>query len=447
MTNDLGALLKEWRQARPLGMEAAARQAELTRMTLHRWETGQCWPRLPELEAYLRALGVSASQRQQALALIEAPRALVRVRQETARQNQTHEVPGKLSATVAGGLLYALRQCRDLTLDEAARLLGVHKSTLSRWERGEAWPTSERLHQVCFLLGASPQELMALTREPFAEGDEDADSIEALSGELVRVCMLAPHDPEEALKDLLFLQLEARVWPHSSRPEYALLLSNVRAAYASYLSGSKRYGEASRWADGALENTRAVRGTVKNDVWWLYAMQARARCDIFGTKRGSLKLAMDTLRDCLSQMTQPDFAAWVMQVMAECALHGGDKQAAVRWSTAACQKVRESEQESEIAARQCNYVALLLSAGLPQQALEAIPQHGIKGETADEMPLYPNQRTQMALHGAKALYALHDKQEAHEWLTRGYRLLDTGYLSPRVQTHLRDQADSLAQLF
>jgi transcriptional regulator with XRE-family HTH domain/tetratricopeptide (TPR) repeat protein len=55
--------------------------------------------------------------------------------------------------------LEAARRKRCLSLEEVAKRVGVNRSTLSRWERGEAKPHAVNLRQLCAEYGMSAQEL------------------------------------------------------------------------------------------------------------------------------------------------------------------------------------------------------------------------------------------------------------------------------------------------
>src|SRR5262245_23148534 len=105
MTAGLGAYLKEQRTGRVMTLDQVASSAQVSRRTLLRWEAGATLPRLPELEAVLQALGLTGLQRRHALALIEAPRAVLRLRQES-RQDAVGEELGPLP--LAGDLLRAM---------------------------------------------------------------------------------------------------------------------------------------------------------------------------------------------------------------------------------------------------------------------------------------------------------------------------------------------------
>ena len=135
MKSSLGAFLRQLRRSRHLSLEALSQQAAIARSTLNRWELGTHLPRLPELEAVLGALGADRQQKARALELVNAPRALVPLRQEHASAAGANAFLGHLPR--GGDLLRAMRQRRGRPLFEVARALGVTTSTVSRWERSE----------------------------------------------------------------------------------------------------------------------------------------------------------------------------------------------------------------------------------------------------------------------------------------------------------------------
>jgi transcriptional regulator with XRE-family HTH domain len=84
VASQFGTFLRELRQARQMSISRLAERAAIAKSTLSRWEAGAFQPRLPELEAVLAVLGVSPAQREQAISLVQAPRAVGRLRQEWA---------------------------------------------------------------------------------------------------------------------------------------------------------------------------------------------------------------------------------------------------------------------------------------------------------------------------------------------------------------------------
>ncbi len=115
-------------------MAQTAERAGLHRTTLHRWEKGQAQPRLSELAALLSALEVSEPQKRSALSLMDAPRAARMVWQEVM---QIAAQTGVSAMPHGGDLLRAIRMRQGLSLEEAARPVGVTGGTLRRWEKIE----------------------------------------------------------------------------------------------------------------------------------------------------------------------------------------------------------------------------------------------------------------------------------------------------------------------
>src|SRR5258706_294561 len=96
MSRELGELMRALRRKRGLAMETAAVAAGVARSTLYRWERGETQPRLPELEATLKALGASSLEQRQALERLEAPRALHRLQADWRQQPMAESALGPI---------------------------------------------------------------------------------------------------------------------------------------------------------------------------------------------------------------------------------------------------------------------------------------------------------------------------------------------------------------
>jgi len=162
-SENLGPLLWEWRTRRSLSLGQLAQAAGLHKSALSRWESGKRLPRVPELEAVLRALDVSAAEAALAFACIPAPRALQHLQHELA--------PLTSSPLTRGDLLHALRVRQGWTQAQVAHHLGVSAQLVARWERSERLPSQEQIQALCYALGARLDEVVALTTGLFgAEG-------------------------------------------------------------------------------------------------------------------------------------------------------------------------------------------------------------------------------------------------------------------------------------
>ena len=82
-----------------------------------------------------------------------------------------------------GGRLYASRQNAGMSLNLAARLLGVKASTLKSWENDRSEPRVNKLVALAGLLGVSPTHFLA------EEGNDgvDVSAIKGQRGKVVEV--------------------------------------------------------------------------------------------------------------------------------------------------------------------------------------------------------------------------------------------------------------------
>ncbi len=150
--------LRQLRQRRRLTLGQLALKSGVNKATLSRWESGTYSPRLPELSSVMEALSVSASERARCLSLLETPRALL----------AQHSSPGAATRLSLGDFLYGLRQRVGKTQDEVAREVGVSRALYRQWKSDQARPTTSQLHAVGFALGASAEEIIALSTSDFA---------------------------------------------------------------------------------------------------------------------------------------------------------------------------------------------------------------------------------------------------------------------------------------
>jgi len=94
--------------------------------------------------------------------------------------------------------LKLLRRRKGLTQEDLARLLGVSRITVARWETGQRFPTTEQLMRLSKVLGVSPEELLKTDKTSLSL----KDFAEWLIKEVYKEEGLVSPD-EEALKKLL----------------------------------------------------------------------------------------------------------------------------------------------------------------------------------------------------------------------------------------------------
>lgn len=169
----VGQQLQQWRLRRGFSLGALSLRCGIHKSTLSRWERGIQRPSTRELDDTLKALEVSAQERAACWQQLDAPRAVLYRSQEDPDQQQ-----------VSGGeLLRMLRLRAGMTQGDAARQVGVTREMLSRWERGGGWPDGQKLHALCFALGATVEETLHLTtrawqaQEPLPNDKEALDSL------------------------------------------------------------------------------------------------------------------------------------------------------------------------------------------------------------------------------------------------------------------------------
>ena len=98
--------------------------------------------------------------------------------------------------------LYASRQNAGMSLNLAARLLGVKSSTLKSWENDRSEPRVNKLVALAGLLGVSPTHFLA------EEGNDgvDVSAIKGRRGKLVEMLkeeMSCAHEQQKQLNERL----------------------------------------------------------------------------------------------------------------------------------------------------------------------------------------------------------------------------------------------------
>ncbi len=90
-----------------------------------------------------------------------------------------------------GGRIYASRQNAGLSLNLAARLLGVKSSTLKSWENDRSEPRVNKLVALAGLLGVSPTHFLA------EEGNDGVD-VSAMKGRRDKVVEMLKEEMSHA---------------------------------------------------------------------------------------------------------------------------------------------------------------------------------------------------------------------------------------------------------
>ena len=427
-------LVRELRAARSLSLSGLAARAGVGKATLSRWEAGKAAPRLAELDAVMDALGASEAQRKQALGGIAAPRAAARLHAAGVENEQP---------AGAGDLLRAMRQRRGHAADEVARSLGVSVQSVHAWERSDAWPSAERLHALCRLLGAAPAEVAALTAGnawlstlgslPEADSPDALDALDAY----LKALFFPPQgfDAEaEAVRDLSFLAILSRLSPLAgSRPAARGLLLLADSFYANWLSNQGRFREAGRRAERVMEQKPQSESQSRP---WLRAALIRSHAAVYGGRYATAAAAVRDVSPLLEGVLpvaahHPEMASWILSELAEFARLSGRPELALERAVRA-RDVAARVNETELALRRFDHARLLTRLGRPAEVLNALPP--------ERATCHPPQRVSEWLLRAEALLQLGGVSEAHDWLSRAYAVIRQYGLDPH-------KADELAQRF
>lgn len=431
MQSHFGPFLRQLRQSRGLSQVRVAEQAGIGRVTLGRWESGNQQPRLFELEAVLNALGTTKDEARQASQLLGRMGGRL---QEMASEARIGAQTGIGPRPHGGSLLLAMRLRRGLSQDEAAAKAGVAVRTLRRWEKAEAWPSATQLHTLCYVLGAHPQEIAALSSGE-AKLEFGAAQENLSVGELYERCQALHHyagDPQtEALKELGFLALEAQAWPLAARSEGGRqILSRIYSCHANYYSTYERWNEGAFYADRALElvgcDQLPERGTIQAGI-------AAARCATYRGRRPSPKRGLEILRYWLDCARWPVFESWILSDMAKYYALDGDVSLSLQLAqrareVAARQVVEASDQRYDLYLRELDEAEILFQTGEASHVLDIVER--------ERNNLQPEHVAQFRLLEADACLSLQLVSRANDCVQEALGLIDKWELArfqPRAQ--------------
>lgn len=430
MENSLGTYLRELRTAQRMSLERVAKKARIAASTLSRWEGGAFLPRLPELDATLDALSATTEQRQRAISLVNAPRAVVRMRQEAETRAQTS---GDDTAPLPcfGDLLRALRRRRGMSLEEVADSLGVRPNTVSRWEQSRIILPAEQREALCVTLAAHPEERVALLDGRLllaSPQSERKDTLDTLEADFARLRRQAERG-SRALMDLRFLLLEARLWSFAQRqPSARSLLANTYTWHAQWLSWWDRYAEIGQYANRALDMARQE-GSL--EPFWIRAVHTSAVYAVCRTQPENPMRGLAILQDWLPAASDPECATWMLRDMADYASRAGHTETALGYIQRARTAAERTGDSDVIRSAAYVHADILVRAGRAKEALTRLSNAPYR---------IPFQNVLQAMKWAETLLALDEQQAAHEWLRRAYSLIETYNL-----TAYRPGADLLAR--
>ena len=432
-TMQIGNYLRQLRKDCQLTLEQVGAEAGIARVTLNRWETNVFQPRLPELEAVLRALKVTPEQRKQALALVGAPRAVLLLRTET-EQSHPDLVERAGYAPAIGDLLRAMRQRRRMTVEQAAARLGVSPRSVRRWESSEAMLVEERLDDLCRLFGAAQEERVALMTgrlwlwTPEEKGTQILEALEERYHNLRARRYSLMHS---GLMELNLLVLEAQVWTfaaHNAAGRH--LLAQTYTEHAHYLSDQERFDGMGLLANRALE---VAPESAHLETYWLTAeIFAAHAASLRGTKPMSGR-GLERFRRLLAANRSPRHECWILSWIGTLLIEEDAVESGLDFMDRSCQLAERSGDPILKRVRESDKAAMLLRIGRPEAALP------ILSLAPDDNPYF---RTGLLLELTEAHLGVGDVSEAQDCLQQAYSNIDVSRL-----IHFGSRADVLARRF
>jgi len=386
MAQTIGAWIRHARQQRGLSQHALAQRARLAPSTLNRWEHEQTRPSIPELEQVLLAMGVSTAERLEALRLLNAPRALTTLQQLT---RQTPHPSGELHPPLLGDLLRALRLRRGWSIAHVAAAVNVSERSVRDWERSLFIPSSEHLHALCYVLGATAEEVaFILTRPLWLEPPstrtprEEAALLETRLEELRQLHWRGVTEGME----LRLLALEAQAWWHVRQcPQHSGLMQAVYTLCCQWYSLHGRVPQAESYAYRGLRLLDRENYFPRNAAWLIMAISI-GRADATGTVEKRLLEAASILQDWLPQFERwAEYESWFYRGIAEYYAQAGRYTEAERIVEKGIQSLQRSDNLAEQQHACISHALVLSRAGQPHKAMDML--------TPPENPLPATQAT------------------------------------------------------
>lgn len=410
MEPTLGNYLRQLRLAAAFSMNQLAQKAQISQSTISRWEADKNRPSIQELESVLSALGASELQTKYALTKLNAPRAVMRL-----KETQGDLLLWGNRAPAYGDLLRAMRLRKGWTLDECARLIGVQKSAVSRWENSDALPSSDHLHALCHALGAHPREMIALTSghvhlHTWEPPLRSCDGFDARLGALQEDVWHGERD----LMDLRFLSLQAQLRHATDRlPMAENLLSKTFTTYSQWLSFEGRIAESERYAYRALNR---VQKEIRQEPFWIWNVQSIVRSLQHKQGRKGAVQAVRLLQEWLPiAHSWANYEIWLMRGLSEVLSHLGQGEEAAQVSQQAYERAHYLDNQGEFNHARNDHAQVLIQAGKAAQAMEILPT---------DIGQVPLQQIQNALIWAWAYIGVEKWKEAEQWLSQAYQVVD-----------------------
>ena len=344
-----------------------AEKSGISARTIIYWEASEREPRLVELETVLDVLNATKAEHRECLQRLQTPRS-IRALQEIAQENSPAEI-GLLPHQ--GDLLKTLRVRRGWDASTLANEMGVHLTTIMRWESQTIFPNADDLLRMCKLLHSPAAETeMLLKRQLISPPVFPADFSPDFWQERIRAFEKETNNRDNALIDLHALTLRRELWPLAAKkPEVQKFLAELNAHYAQWLLLHSRKAEASRFA---LSTLNIMSKQFAPEAFCAKALHCLAVTAIEKPVR-TPEQGYRVLKQWASYFTQAELQIPIYAFMAETASQAGRHETAEQWmakTTAAADRTNtlaDAQQVDRMRAR------IYTRIGRVEEALQLLP--------------------------------------------------------------------------
>lgn len=368
MEEDFGSQLRAYRQARKMTQAGLSEQGSVSLRALAYWEAGRHTPGIQELDSIAAAMRLTPEERRTLIVLLPTGKVSKLVRALPAWAD-TAPPPG------IGDLIRALRWRKRCSQGQMSRALGAHRSTVSRWEEGQAAPNEETRLRLCVLLDALPEERAFLLASPATPlWDGASPSLDVCREEAARLEHSSGGEADP-LFDLSAHLLAGTLWNKAARqPEARPVLAQVYAAHAAF--------SCLRGADeAALDYSGRSLALIRQDAAppeavWYRALWANNHARTHRAPQIGPEQSLRQVKKWLLKVRTPDTRACLLLSAAHWALESGSlREARDYWNqTQACMDCIAHPNQNFSDSVQAVYAEIFVEEGRYDEGLKAAAQ-------------------------------------------------------------------------
>jgi transcriptional regulator with XRE-family HTH domain len=316
-----------------------------------------------------------------------------------------------------------MRLRKGWTQEQVSARLGIARQTLTRWEQGERFASTEQTQALFYVLEAEEEEIVALTAGAFAEAPAVKHRNWEEARESLRKRLHSVNFFMQELQDLHYLMLEREVWDWAaSDAEARTELAHIYAYHSSFAHNHARWQEAIPLAQKA----RTLLSHQPPDAEYVRAILTLASGTVYGGHQLTPERGIQLLKPLMYWNGSPEYRAWILADIARYASLSGKLEAALAPSEQAQRVAERCGNPSEPYLRRIDHARILLEAGRYGEALSRLP---------DPVGRSPGERVTLLLVQAEAHVLQGDHSEGQDCLQQAQDLVEAhaiAHLRPRV---------------